>query len=78
MTADPEEVDLSQMSEAQLLADAKQAHSELSNARTRPLARLGRRCARLHELGWTWEKIGAEMGVNLTTAYRWARPYLPQ
>lgn len=71
-------MDLSQMSEAQVLDGARQARKDLRSARAPHLARLGRHCARLHELGWTWEKIGQEMGVNLSTAYRWARPYLPE
>lgn len=64
------------MSETQAIAAAKQAQRDIANARAPYLARLGRACARLHELGWTWERIGEEMGVNLTTAYRWARPYI--
>lgn len=64
------------MTETQAVALAKQAHKEVETARSVPLAQLGRACARLHQLGWTWERIGAAMGVNLTTAYRWARPYL--
>lgn len=65
------------MSNAEVIAVARQARREVDTARARPLARLGKACAHLHSQGFTWEQIGAEMGVNLTTAYRWARPYLP-
>lgn len=70
MTAD-EEMDFSQMTNAQLFAVAKAAPAE-------GLAKRGRACASLHDNGLTWEEIGREMGVNLSTAYRWAKPYLRQ
>jgi hypothetical protein len=66
-----QETDFSQMTDAQVLAVAQSAKEE-------GLARRGRACADLNARGWTWEQIGAAMGVNLSTAYRWARPYLPR
>lgn len=65
------------MTETEVVAVAMRARSAARQAQAPHLARLGRACAHLHTLGWTWEKIGKAMGVNLTTAYRWARPYLP-
>jgi len=38
---------------------------------------IGQLCAELHErFGWTWDQIGTEVGAHLTTARRWAEPYL--
>lgn len=64
------------MSDAQVLEVARKARREAEQARSRHLDQLGRACVDLHRRGWTWEKIGQEMDVNLTTAYRWARPHL--
>lgn len=58
------------MTNSHLIAIGKSAVAE-------GLATRGRVCAQLHANGLTWEEIGKEMGVNLSTAYRWARPYLP-
>lgn len=65
------------MGEAQALQVAKEARLAAETSRAMHLARLGQACARLHRLGWTWERMGQEMGVNLSTVYRWAQPYLP-
>lgn len=65
------------MSDVEVIAVAKRARREAKQAQDRHLGQLGRACADLHRRGWTWEKIGEVMEVNLTTAYRWARPYLP-
>jgi len=70
--------DFSVMTDAQVIAFAKQARRDAETAREAHLAQAGRACAYLHSRGWTWERIGAEIGVNLTTAYRWARPYLDE
>lgn len=75
MAAEPE-TDFSTMSDVEALAVAKRARRDAAAAPEPHLARLGKACARLHDLGWTWDRIGREMGVNLSTAYRWARPYL--
>jgi len=64
-----QEMDFSQMTDAQVVTVAKSALAEGQERR-------GRACADLHARGWKWEKIGQEMGVNLSTAYRWAKPYL--
>lgn len=65
------------MSEDEVVAVAKRARRDAEVARDPHLTKLGLACAHLHALGWSWSRIGREMGVNLSTAYRWAQPYLP-
>lgn len=65
------------MTEDEVITAARSARQQADLARDRYLAEVGRACANLHTRGWTWSRIGQEMGVNLTTAFRWARPYLP-
>ena len=64
------------MSDAEVLSLAKRAREEAEKVRDQHLRQLGLACADLNRRGWTWEQIGREMSVNLTTAYRWAQPYL--
>lgn len=65
------------MTETETLTAAKQARDARKTGGNPHRERLGQACARLHELGWTWHQIGQAMGVNLSTAWRWAKPYLP-
>lgn len=64
------------MTEDEVVRAAIAARAKSSQARDSYVAELGRACANLHARGWTWEQVGKEMGVSLTTAYRWARPYV--
>lgn len=75
MATEPAE-DFSTMSAAEAAATAKQARRDAAAAPEPHIARLGRACARLHDLGWSWSQIGREMAVNGSTAYRWAKPYI--
>lgn len=40
----------------------------------KPLA--GRIAAKLNERGWSFARIGETYGVDASTAFRWAQPYL--
>lgn len=77
MTADPG-TDFSKMSLDEVALYGRQARRKADTARQEQLAEAGRSCAHLNANGWTWEQIGEFMGVNLTTAYRWAEPFLPK
>lgn len=64
------------MSDAALLDAARQAHRDWLAAREHR-DRLGRICAYLHDQrDWTWQRIADEHRVDVTTARRWAEPYL--
>jgi hypothetical protein len=77
VTADPE-MDFEHMSLEEVALLGRRARKKADTARKEQLAIAGRSCAHLHAHGWTWEQIGKFMEVNLSTAYRWARPYLPR
>ena len=57
--------DLSNVTDAQLVEAARTAHESRRVAE-------GKAASELHARGWTWEKIGEAIGVDLSTAYRWA------
>lgn len=64
------------MSDAALLTAAQQAHRDWVTAKDHR-DRLGRICAYLHDhRDWTWQAIADRMGADVTTARRWALPYL--
>lgn len=77
MTADPE-TDFSKMSLDEVALHGLRARRRADSLRQEELAEAGRACAYLNANGWQWARIGKFMGVNLSTAYRWARPYLPR
>lgn len=76
MTADPE-TDFSTMSLEEVAHYGLRARRRADLLRKEELAEAGRACAHLSANGWKWKDIGEFMGVNLSTAYRWAEPYLP-
>lgn len=75
MAAEPRS-DFDEMSDAEVVAAAKQARRDADLAPAPYLRELGQACASLNRRGWTWDRIGREMGVNLSTAFRWGKPYL--
>lgn len=60
---------LDDLSDDQLIESVRSARQARKDAE-------GRAAVELHRRGWTWEKIGAVLGVSQSTAYRWAQPYL--
>lgn len=60
--------DMSDFSDEQLIATARVS-------REFPRLPESRVAFILHTRGWTWEKIGDAIGVDLSTAYRWAQEY---
>lgn len=77
VTANPE-TDFSKMSLDEVALFGLRARHLADSAREQHLRQAGQACAYLHANGWKWKRIGQSMGVNLATAYRWAKPYLPQ
>ena len=60
---------MTDISEQQLIETVNEARKARRDAE-------GRACTELHERGWTWERIGAELGVSQSTAHRWSTEYV--
>lgn len=60
--------DLAELTDDQLIEGVSAAREARKRAE-------GRACAELHSRGWTWDKIGAALGVSQSTAHRWAKAH---